>query len=352
MVVLLRLTADGWVADNFMNSKDKFRFVIIGTGNISGTYYNAIKNIDEAEVAGFISRSLKIPSYISTSDNFEITDSLEKIKSEFDAVIICTPNAFHHTNAIAAAELGKHVLTEKPLDISIEAMDLMINKCREKNVKLGVAYQRRLSGDNPIIKKLIEEKKLGGIFSVDLSVKNYRDDNYYNSSSYRGTYSIDGGGTFIQQASHYIDLYCWLFGKPEKIVSKVETFIHNIETEDHGAAIFLHNNGMIGTVTASTATKPGFPAKLEFYSDKGYAVLENDEITKWDFEDLPSPKIFKSKNEHTGAATHLVNDTTNHEKIIIDFINAVKENKEPLINGEEGRITTEVVLEIYKNQMA
>lgn len=350
--MLLQLTAVGWVVDNFMDSKDKFKFVIIGTGNISGTYYNAIKNVDEAEVAGFISRSLKIPSYINSSDNIEITDSLKNIKSNYDAVIICTPNAYHHTNAIAAAELGKHVLTEKPLDITIEAMNAMINKCREKNVKLGVAYQRRLSGDNPLIKKLIEEKKLGRIFSIDLSVKNYRDDNYYNSSPYRGTYLIDGGGPFIQQASHYIDLYCWLFGKPDKIVSKVGTFVHNIETEDHGAAIFLHNNGMIGTITASTATKPGFPAKLEIYSDKGYAVLENDEITKWDFENVPLPNNISIKNEHTGAATHFVNDTSNHKKIIVDFIKAVKENSEPLINGEEGKITTEVVLEIYKNQMA
>lgn len=334
-----------------MKTEDKFRFVVIGTGNISGTYYNAVKNIDEAEITGFVSRSSKVSAYLNPSGNFEITNSLENIKTNFDAVIICTPNGYHHKGAVEAAEMGKHVLTEKPLDITIEAMDAMIKKCREKNVKLGVVYQRRLSGDNPLIKKLIDEKKLGRIFSVDLSVKNYRDDNYYNSSPYRGTYSIDGGGPFIQQASHYIDLYCWLFGRPEKIVSKVGRFVHNIEAEDHGAAIFLHNDGMIGTVTASTATKPGFPAKLEIYSDKGYVVLENDEIIKWDIESLPSPKVIESKNEHTGAATHTVADTTNHETIIKDFIKAVKENKEPLINGEEGRITTEVVLEIYKNQI-
>jgi len=92
-----------------MKTENKFRFVIIGTGNISGTYYNAIKNIEEAEVAGFVSRSLKNPSYINSSDNIEIKDSLKNIKTNFDAVIICTPNAYHHTNAIEAAELGKHV---------------------------------------------------------------------------------------------------------------------------------------------------------------------------------------------------------------------------------------------------
>ena len=279
-----------------MLKKDKFRFVIIGTGNISGTYFNAVKKIDEAEIVAFVSRSLKRPSYLDNSKEFEITDSLKKVQTDFDAVIICTPNSFHHSNAIEAAEMGKHVLTEKPLDITHEAMDKMINKCRGKNVKLGVAYQRRLSSDNPVIKELINKDKLGRIFSVDLSIKNYRDDNYYNSSPYRGTYSIDGGGPFIQQASHYIDLYCWLFGRPEKTVSKLATFVHDIEVEDHGAVLFMHNNGMIGTVTASTATKPGFPAKLEIYSDKGYVILENDEITKWDIEGVPAPKIIETGN--------------------------------------------------------
>lgn len=334
-----------------MMSDKKIKFVIIGTGNISATYFRAIKNINEAEVIGFVSRTLNVPSYLKSPGKFEISDSIKNIKSEFDAVIICTPNYYHHINAIEAAELGKHVLTEKPLDITAEAMDMMINKCREKNVKLGVAYQRRLSGDNPFIKKMISENKLGRIFSVDLSVKNYRDENYYKSAPYRGTYSIDGGGPFIQQASHYIDLYCWLFGRPGKITGKTSRFIHNIETEDHGVAVFIHGSGMIGTVTASTATKPGFPAKLEIYSDKGYLIVENDEITHWDIPDVPFPKIVKSKNKFTGSSTHIVNDTSNHEKIIKDFINAVKENREPLINGEEGRITTEVILEIYKNQI-
>ena len=242
-------------------------------------------------------------------------------------------------------------MTEKPLDISIEAMNKMIGTCKKKNVKLGVSYQRRLSGENPLIKKLIEEKKLGRIFSVDLSVKNYRDNNYYNSSTYRGTFSIDGGGPFIQQASHYIDLYCWLFGKPQKVISKTATFAHDIEAEDHGAALFLHDNGLISTVTASTATKPGFPAKLEIYSDKGFIILENDEITNYEIEGLELNREKNSKNIHTGSATHTVGDTTNHEKIIKDFINAVKENREPLVNGEEGRIATEVILEIYNNQI-
>ncbi|HMB64027.1 MAG TPA: Gfo/Idh/MocA family oxidoreductase, partial [Eudoraea sp.] len=167
----------------------------------------------------------------------------------------------------------------------------------------------------------------------------------------RGTYKIDGGGPFIQQASHYIDLYYWYFGKPEKLVSKLGTFVHDIEVEDHGGVICWHDSGLIGTITASTATKPGFPAKMEIYSTKGYLVMENDVITQWDIEGLPNPSAQKSgKNKHTGASTASVHDTINHELIIKDFVAAVRTGRDPLISGESARNATEIILNIYKNQ--
>jgi predicted dehydrogenase len=252
--------------------------------------------------------------------------------------------------AIEAARLGKHVLCEKPLEICLEWADAMIKACREHNVKLGVAYQRRFSSDNPLVKNLIDKGMLGRIFSVNLSVLNYRNNSYYQSAPYRGTRSLDGGGPFIQQASHYIDLYYWYFDKPEKINAYLGTFIHDIEVEDHGAVICRHSSGLISTITASTATKPGFPARLEIYSDKGYLVMENDVITRWEIEGLENPTVHtKSENQHTGSSSAIVNDTTNHERIINDFTDAVLNDREPLVNGEEARHATEIILEIYKN---
>ena len=197
---------------------------------------------------------------------------------------------------------------------------------------------------------MIEKGELGRIFSVDLSVKNYRDDAYYNSGDYRGKYAIDGGGPFIQQASHYIDLYQWYFGRPMKIVSKLNTFVHDIEVEDHGAVICEHDNGMIGTITASTATKPGFPAKLEIYSEKGYLIMVNDIITEWDIEGVQNPSVSKDINMHTGSASAVVDDTRNHELLLEDFIDAIRTGNEPFITGESAKIATEIVLDIYNNQ--
>ncbi|HMB62398.1 MAG TPA: Gfo/Idh/MocA family oxidoreductase, partial [Eudoraea sp.] len=231
-------------------SKEPLKFVIIGSGNIANTYVSAIHNIADAEVTGIVSKKTGAPEKFSQLPSFP---TLGDIDVDWDAVIICTPNGYHHVGAIEAANLGKHVLCEKPIDISLEAVDNMIEACKKNHVKLGVAYQRRFSSDNPIVKKLIHDNKIGKIFSVDLSVKNYRDKSYYDSAAYRGTYKIDGGGPFIQQASHYIDLYYWYFGKPEKLISKLGTFVHDIEVEDHGGVICWHNSGLIGTITASTA---------------------------------------------------------------------------------------------------
>jgi predicted dehydrogenase len=321
------------------------RFILIGSGNIAKTYLKAFTKIDASDIVGFVSSKDQKPSYLSHLPSFK---SLSEVNVPYEAVIIATPNGTHHFLALEAAALGKHILCEKVLDITLEAMDAMIAGCRENNVKLGVAYQRRFSSDNPVVKKLIEEGKLGRIFSVDLAVRNYRNQAYYDSASYRGTYALDGGGPFIQQAAHYIDLYCWFFGMPKEVLSRLGTFVHEIEVEDHGAVLCVHDSGIISTITASTACKPGFGAKMEIYSEKGYLVMENDVITRWEVEGMENPSLASEyANTHSGSATSTVEDTTNHELVIKDFIDAVVHDRAPLISGEEGKIASEMIVMIY-----
>ncbi len=324
------------------------KFIIIGSGNIAKTYVSAISKVDGAEVVGVVSSKTTKPEGFT---NFPFFKSLSEVAVDFDAVAICTPNGVHHISAVEAANMGKQVLCEKTIDITTEAADKMIEACKANDVKLAISYQRRFSSDNPVVKSLIEDGKLGRIFSVDLSVKNYRDDVYYASGAYRGGYEIDGGGPFIQQAAHYIDLYYWFFGNPSKLVSKLGTFVHDIEVEDHGAVICAHDSGLIGTITASSATKPGFPAKLEVYTDKGYFVMINDVITEWEIEGVENPTQQNANgNTHTGSSSAAVNDTSNHELIIKDFISAVENNREPLVSGESARNATDIITRIYNSQ--
>lgn len=320
------------------------KYIIIGTGNICKTYIKAINNIEGSTICGFISRSGNNPS---SASGLPVWSSLKDVNCDYNAIIITTPNGLHHKVAIDAARLGKHILTEKPLDITVEAMDKMINACKMAGVKLGVSFQRRMNPDNIAIKKLLDNKSLGKIFSVNLSCKFWRTQDYYDSAAYRGGYLIDGGGPFMQQAVHNLDLYQWFFGKPQSIKSMLGTFMHNIEAEDHGAAIFRHEDGMIGSVVASTATRPGFPARMEVYSDKGYFITLDDKISEWEIDGVPNPKrlVESTINKVSNVAT--ISDSSLHEAVILDFEDSIKNNREPFVTPESAKLTSELVLKIY-----
>lgn len=324
------------------------RFAIIGTGNIARTYAAAIGIVDGLTLVGCVSRSGRRPSYLPGGS--PVAERLAGLDADFDAVIVATPPGLHHEGAIAAAEMGKHVLTEKPLDVTRKNMDAMIAACRKAGVRLGVAYQRRMSPDNQAVKKLLDAGALGRVYAADLSVKFYRDQAYYDSAPYRGTYAVDGGGPFVQQASHNIDLYCWFFGLPESVVSILGTFAHDVEVEDHGAALLRHDDGMIGTIVASTIAKPGFAARLDVHAERGSVVLENDAISTWEVEGVENPSTEPAGTIHSGSSVS-VEDTFGHEAILQDFAEAVREGRDPAVSGESARRASELILRIYEAAM-
>lgn len=322
-------------------------YLLAGTGNISKTYIKAVENVKGAKITGCVSRSGRSPE---TAPGLKSFPSITDANVPFDAVIITTPNGLHHTAAIEAASRGKHVLTEKPLDITMQAMDDMINACKKAGVVLAVSYQRRMSPDNLALKKLFDAEAFGKIYAADLSCKFWRDQAYYDSGDYRGGYAIDGGGPFIQQACHNIDLYQWFFGMPTEVKSTLATLAHPIEAEDHGAAILRHTNGMLGTIVASTLAKPGLPARLEVHTEKGYFTTFDDKIAVWEIEGIPNPADSKDSYEQSGASSHKVADTSRHEAIIRDFEESVAKGKEPLVTAESARNTTELILRIYESK--
>jgi predicted dehydrogenase len=324
------------------------RFVIIGTGNMARTYLTAVSKMPGLEVAGFVSRSGRLPS--GSPDDCAAARHLTDLECAFDAVILATPPGLHHEGALAAAALGKHVLSEKPLDVTRKNMDAMIAACREAGVTLGVAYQRRMSPDNRAVKQLLDDGAFGRIYAADLSVKFYRDQAYYDSASYRGSRHVDGGGPFVQQASHNIDLYGWFFGLPRRVVSMMGTFAHDIDVEDHGAALLRHDDGMIGTIVASTAARPGFAARLEMHGENGTVVLENDVITVWEIEGIENPSSAPAGAIHSGSSVS-VTDTFGHEAVLEDFSAAVREGRDPAVTGESARAASELILQIYEGSV-
>ena len=321
------------------------KYVIVGTGIISSTYVHAIAEIDGSEIVACVSRS---GNGLTADPAIPTWPDLESVPLEYDAVIIATPNGLHCDGIIAAANKGKHVITEKPLGINREQMDRAISACDVAGVTLAVAYQRRTAPDNKAIKRLIEQGALGKVFAADLAAKFYRDQAYYELAPYRGGWAIDGGGPFMQQACHNIDLYTWFFGLPEQVLSMMDTFSHEIETEDHGAALLRHANGMIGTIIASTATKPGCAARLEVYTRKGSFTMTDDVISQWDIAGVPNPTDASFDYKHDGATSFAVSDHAAHLEIILDFEQAVETGNKPLVDPHSARETTELICKIYE----
>lgn len=324
------------------------RYVLVGTGNISNTYVAALAERPGSELVGCVSRRGRA---LPAAPDLPCWPDLASVDRPFDAVILATPNGLHHQGAIEAAALGKHVLTEKPLDIAVVAMDKMTEACRAAGVTLGVCFQRRTSPDNRVVKALLDDGQLGRVFAADLSAKFYRDQGYYDSGDYRGGMALDGGGPFMQQACHNLDLYAWFFGLPEQVVSMLGTFAHQIEAEDHGAALLRHGNGMIGTVVASTATRPGFSVRLEVHTDRGSFTLTDDSISFWEIEGVANPGRQDFHYAHDGATSAAVTDTSAHQAIIEDFEAAVREGREPLAGAASARLTTELILQIYRERV-
>jgi predicted dehydrogenase len=324
-----------------------FRFVLVGTGHIAAAYVSALANVDGAELAAVVSRSGHRPR--GTDPALPVFPALDAVAEPFDAVILATPNGLHHAGAIEAARLGKHVLSEKPLDVTAAAMDAMIAECRAHHVKLGVCFQRRMSPDNRVIKDLLDRGALGRLVGADVSVRFYRDQAYYDSAAYRGGYAVDGGGPFIQQAVHNIDILCWFFGMPAEVSAMRGTFLHRMEAEDHGVALLRYPDGMIGTIIASTCARPGYAGRMEITAEKGTVTLVNDRIETWAVDGMDNPSRAGDMRVHSGASNALVEDTAGHEAILADFADAVRHDRDPAVPADSARMATDLILRIYAN---
>ena len=325
----------------------KLRCLLVGTGNIASTYIRAAANVAEIEITGIVSRSGRKPE--NAPEHLPVFDSITNASCEFDAVILATPNGCHATGCLEAAKRNKHVFTEKTLALSREDMDAMIQTCREKNLQLAVAFQRRTAPDNIIVRDMLNAGKFGKVVACELMANFWRPQSYYSNSAYRGNLALDGGGPFVQQASHNLDLYTWFFGLPEKVCAFTGTFLHDMEGEDYGSAICLHKNGMIGTIIASTASKPGFDASMTIRTEKGSLTLEGDRITSWQIEDIPNPTQSEGLELHSGASTNAVTATAGHEMLLRDFAQKCLSGGKVIVSGEDARAASELILMIYES---
>jgi len=266
----------------------KLGFGIIGLGAIADFHARAIKELDGCELVNcYHYREERANEFAKKHGCTAYTD-LDKFLADdrLDIVAIATPSGAHLDGALAAAKAKKHVIIEKPLEITKDRCTQIINACKEHNVKLAGIFQSRFFDSSKILKEAIEKGRFGKIVMADAQVKWFRSQAYYDSAAWRGTWALDGGGALMNQSIHAIDLLLWLVGDVSEVFAFADTLSHErIEVEDTAVAVLRFNSGAMGVIEGTTSAYPGFLKRLEILGTKGSAILEEESIIAWQFED-------------------------------------------------------------------
>lgn len=324
---------------------------IVGTGSIAKTYAKCISELENVDLIAMHTKSSHRVGEVQQQFGVSVFADMAAFLDNPAIHLVCVCNeSGNHGEAIKqSAMAGKHVLCEKPLEVTPEKIDEVIEICKAQNVILGCVFQNRCASDYQALYKAVKEGVLGKLLMGNAHINWYRNKDYYDKSEWRGTKQFDGGAAFINQAIHTIDLLLNVMGPAHSIFGNVRTLVHEIEGEDTGAAILNFKNGAIGTITAGTSLKPGYPERLEIYGEKGSILMEGGKITQWNVENIRAPESMNTDNSATGASDPTSIGHLNHKIVIQDMIDAIKENSSPMVDGVEARKSVEVISAIYRS---
>jgi len=335
----------------------KVKFGIVGTGvgaNFCASGFSMLVNAGEAvaELEAVTSqREERARDFASKCGlKFWFTDYGEMLeKADIDAVIINTPHYLHCPMALEAMKAGKHALVDKPMAVNLIEADEMIRQAEKRELKLGVILQSRFDPTFRKVQSSVKEGRFGRLILGEAIVEWYRTQEYYETSSWRGHWETEGGGALINQAIHTVDLLLWIFRQPKYLLAQTDTFSHDVEVEDLAVAIVRFENGALGIVQGSTAIYPGLPTRLEIHGTKGTAIVEGEMLKRWSIFGEKEETIEQAKQGLASWARPELVPATNHALVIRDFAEAILEDRDPYVNGIEGRRSVEFIRAIYKS---
>jgi UDP-N-acetyl-2-amino-2-deoxyglucuronate dehydrogenase len=344
------------------------RIGIIGCGKVAHLHAKAIANLPDAKLMALHSRTLeKAEIFGKTYGAKGYSDVGQMVTAEkLDLVIVCTPHPNHLESAIIALQAGAHVLVEKPLAASLTDCDAMINAAKTHGKKLGVISQRRFYVPVMRVKQAITEGKIGTPVLVTVNMFGWRDENYYKSDPWRGSWEHEGGGVLVNQAPHQLDVLLWLMGEIEELYGVWANLNHPyIEVEDTAMAIIKFKNGALGNLVVSNSQKPGLFGKIHIHGSNGASAGVQPEggsmfiagmstIAEPPINDIwtvPGEESMLSQWQKSDSDFFNKIDPTVYyiQKQIEDFVEAIIHNREPLVTGEDGRRTVELFTAIYRS---
>ncbi len=325
-------------------------FGILGTGMVADYHQVAIRANGANLVAVAHHQESK---FVEISKRFNVpclTFEAMLEHPDIEVICICTPSGQHAAQTIAAAKAGKHVLVEKPMALSLAEADAMIETCTNADVRLGVVLQRRSEFVFKQVKAAIEAGDLGELTLASVTMPYLRTQAYYDQAAWRGTWRDDGGGVLMNQGIHLLDLLLWWLSDPVEVKAHAATLQRDIEVEDTLVAALRFASGAMATFTATTTAAPGFPHRLEVYGSKGGIQILGETVNAWTLSEPESAKVtsLQAASGEAGSGSDPRGiKATGHIEIVKDFLAAIREQRAPLIDGNEGRRSLKVVLDIY-----
>ena len=344
----------------------KLRTGVIGCGKVSHTHAGALCRLRESEFVAVYSRSAdKAAAFSRQYGGVGYTD-LDTMLGEVDAVVVCTPHPFHAAPAVKALEAGVHVLVEKPLASSLQDCDLMIAAAERSSCKLATVSQRRWYTPVRRVKQAIDDGRIGDPILGMVTMLGWRDQPYYRSDPWRGTWKLEGGGVLVNQAPHQLDLLQWFMGPIEELFGYWDNLNHPyIEVEDTAIVVIRFAGGALGNIVVSNSQKPGLYGKVHIHGKNGASVgVQTDggamfiagmspvlEPPLNDLWNVPGQEsmLEKWRREDTEFFKTIDAASYYHQLQIQDFLQAVLEDRHPLVTGEEGRKTVELFTGIYRS---
>ncbi|MEM1443272.1 MAG: Gfo/Idh/MocA family oxidoreductase [Verrucomicrobiota bacterium] len=337
------------------------KFGIIGAGMIANFHAKAIEAMEGGELHSFYGRRQEaVDELVAGNGGIGYTD-LEAFLNdpELEIVTIATPSGAHLEPALAAARAGKHVVCEKPLEITPERIDLMISACEEAGVTLAGIFNRRFHPAMEAFKAAVDKGRFGNLTMCDAYVKWYRDQAYYDSGAWRGTWALDGGGALMNQSIHLIDQLIYLAGDVASVSASMACLAHEgIEVEDTAVAILEFKNGARGVIQGSTAcwSSTGHPAEVHLCGDQGSAFLADEKFRVWDFsesapedEEVLDTLMQGSEAKGLGANDPKAINFEGHQRNFQDVVDAIEEGRPPSVDGHEARRAVALICAIYES---
>jgi predicted dehydrogenase len=334
-------------------------FAIVGCGMIARFHARALAEIPDAKLVALVSRSQDSARKLANELGQELALYTGLAQALADpavhAVIITTPSGAHLEPAVEAAAAGKHVVVEKPLEITAERCDRIIAACERGGVLLCTIFPSRFGDANVELKRAVEAGRFGRLTLGETTCKWWRSQAYYDEGGWKGTRALDGGGALMNQAIHQVDLLQWLMGDVTAINGFTATLAHErIEVEDTAVACLRFASGALGVIQATTSVHPGLPKTIGIHGDRGTVVIEQDDILRWDFEpatkeDEAVRQRFAQKSGASGGSSNpAAISHEGHRRQLADFVAAIQKGGKPLVDGREGRKAVAIIEAIYR----